>query len=74
MHNPFQEIKKTEVRTFTSLPAKFRKKQRTKWSDPNRQGAETQDEAQDSRQALLIRLHASVRCYRAPIQMSNRTV
>jgi len=26
MHNPFQEIKKTEVRTFTSLPAKFRKR------------------------------------------------
>jgi len=39
MHNPFQEIKKTEVRTFTSLPAKFRKRQRTAWSDPNRQGA-----------------------------------
>ena len=39
MHNPFQEIKKSEVRTFTSLPAKFRKKRRTAWSDPNRQGA-----------------------------------
>jgi gluconolactonase len=39
MHNPFQEIKKTEVRAFTSLPAKFRRKRRTAWSDPNRQGA-----------------------------------
>src|SRR5262252_935974 len=39
MLNPFQEIKKSEVRTFTSLPAKFRKKRRTAWSDPNRAGA-----------------------------------
>jgi gluconolactonase len=39
MINPFQEIKKVEVRRFTSLPAKFRKKGRTAWSDPNRQGA-----------------------------------
>jgi gluconolactonase len=39
MLNPFQEIKKVEVRRFTSLPAKFRKKGRTAWSDPNRQGA-----------------------------------
>ena len=38
MINPFQEIKKVEVRRFTSLPAKFRKKGRTAWSDPNRQG------------------------------------
>ncbi len=40
MHNPFREIEKTEVRAFSALPAKFRKKQRTAWSDPNRQGAE----------------------------------
>jgi len=40
MHNPFQEIEKTEVRSFSSLPAKFRDKRRTEWSDPNRQGAE----------------------------------
>src|SRR5262252_1359363 len=40
MLNPFQEIQKTEVRSFTSLPAKFRDKRRTEWSDPNRQGAE----------------------------------
>ena len=39
MLNPFQAIKKVEVRTFTSLPAKFRRKRRTAWSEPNRQGA-----------------------------------
>ena len=39
MLNPFQPVKKIEVRRFTSLPAKFRKKRRTAWSDPNRQGA-----------------------------------
>jgi gluconolactonase len=39
MINPFQAIKKIEVATVTSLPAKFRKKRRTAWSDPNRQGA-----------------------------------
>jgi len=37
MHNPFQPIKKIEVRRFSALPAKLRKKQRTAWSDPNRQ-------------------------------------
>ena len=39
MLNPFQEIKKIEVRRFTSLPAGFRRKRRTAWSEPNRQGA-----------------------------------
>jgi gluconolactonase len=39
MLNPFQEIEKIEVQRFTALPAKFRKKSRTAWSDPNRQGA-----------------------------------
>ncbi len=39
MNNPFQEIRKSEVRGFTSLPAKFRRKRRTAWSDPNRAGA-----------------------------------
>ena len=39
MNNPFQEIRKSEVRSFTSLPAKFRRKRRTAWSDPNRAGA-----------------------------------
>ena len=40
MHNPFQAIKKIEVERFNSLPAKFRKKQRTAWSDPNSQLAQ----------------------------------
>jgi gluconolactonase len=39
MLNPFQEVRKSEARAFTSLPAKYRKKKRTAWSDPNRQGA-----------------------------------
>jgi len=39
MYNPFQEVRKIEARVFASLPAKFRKKRRTAWSDPNRQGA-----------------------------------
>jgi gluconolactonase len=39
MLNPFHEIGKIEVRPFTSLPAKYRGKRRTAWSDPNRQGA-----------------------------------
>jgi gluconolactonase len=37
MLNPFAPIKKLAPRRFTSLPAKFRKKKRTAWSDPNRQ-------------------------------------
>jgi gluconolactonase len=37
--NPFQQIRKIEVRRFASLPAKYRNKKRTAWSDPNRQGA-----------------------------------
>jgi gluconolactonase len=40
MHNPFQEIERIEVQPFTSMPARFRKKGRTAWSDPNRGGAE----------------------------------
>ena len=39
MLNPFQAIKKIDARPFASLPAKLRKKSRTAWSDPNRQGA-----------------------------------
>src|SRR5258708_2073772 len=39
MLNPFQDIKKIEAKRFTSLPARFRKKRRTAWSDPNRHGA-----------------------------------
>src|SRR5256884_7878219 len=40
MLNPFRDIEKIEVRRFSSLPAKFRNRCRTAWSDPNRQGAE----------------------------------
>ena len=39
MYNPFQEIRRIEARSFTSLPQKFRRRRRTEWSDPNRQGA-----------------------------------
>jgi len=39
MLNPFVDVKKSEARPFASLPAKYRKKRRTAWSDPNRQGA-----------------------------------
>jgi len=39
MYNPFQTVKRIEARPFTSLPAGFRKKRRTAWSDSNRQGA-----------------------------------
>src|SRR5258705_10812584 len=40
MLNPFQDLKKIEVRTFSAMPAKFRKRRRTAWSDPNRAGVE----------------------------------
>jgi gluconolactonase len=42
LFNPFQplEIIKTEV--FMSMPAKFRKKSRSGWSDPNRQNSEVE--------------------------------
>jgi hypothetical protein len=36
MLNPFQEIEKIEARVFTALPAKFRNKGRTPWSDPSK--------------------------------------
>ena len=39
MFNPFQPLQMIKTEVFMSMPAKFRKKQRTKWSDPNRQGA-----------------------------------
>lgn len=39
MLNPFQAVKKIGVRRFASLPAQYRKRKRTAWSDPNRQGA-----------------------------------
>src|SRR5260221_7654568 len=40
MLNPFQKVKLIAVSRFTSMPAKYRNKRRTAWSDPNRQGAE----------------------------------
>jgi gluconolactonase len=40
MLNPFAPLKKIEVQRWTSLPKRFRRRQRTAWSDPNRQGAE----------------------------------
>src|SRR5919197_5841820 len=40
MLNPFAPLKKIEVQRWSTLPKKFRRKQRTAWSDPNRQGAE----------------------------------
>jgi gluconolactonase len=42
MYNPFQPLEKIKAEVYTSMPAKFRKKQRTAWSDPNRQGAEVE--------------------------------
>jgi gluconolactonase len=39
MLNPFQPPKRIEVERFASLPKRFRRKRRTAWSDPNRQGA-----------------------------------
>ena len=39
MFNPFQDVKRIEARLFSALPASFRRKRRTAWSDPNRQGA-----------------------------------
>ena len=39
MFNPFQDVKRIEARLWTSVPAKFRRKRRTAWSEPNRQGA-----------------------------------
>jgi gluconolactonase len=42
MFNPFQPLEKIKAEVYTSMPAKFRKKSRTAWSDPNRQGAEVE--------------------------------
>jgi gluconolactonase len=40
MFNPFKQLELIKAEVFTSMPAKFRKRSRTKWSDPNRQLAE----------------------------------
>ena len=42
MYNPFQPVEKIKAEVFMTMPAKFRKKSRTGWSDPNRQGAEVE--------------------------------
>lgn len=42
MFNPFKQLELIKAEVFTSLPARFRKKSRTAWSDPNRQGAEVE--------------------------------
>ena len=39
MFNPFQPVEKVKAEVWMSMPAKFRSKQRSSWSDPNRQGA-----------------------------------
>jgi gluconolactonase len=40
MFNPLKPLELIKAQTFTSLPGKFRRKTRTRWSDSNRQGAE----------------------------------
>jgi gluconolactonase len=40
MFNPFRPLEMIETEVFMSMPEKFRKKARSGWSDPNRQGAE----------------------------------
>jgi gluconolactonase len=42
MFNPFKQLELIKAEVFTSLPSRFRKKSRTAWSDPNRQGAEVE--------------------------------
>jgi gluconolactonase len=42
MFNPFKQPELVKAEVFTSMPKKFRKRQRSAWSDPNRQGAEVE--------------------------------
>ena len=42
MYNPFKPLEHITTEVFTTLPAKFRKKNRSAWSDPNRQNAEVE--------------------------------
>ena len=42
MINPFKQLEIIKTQVFTSLPPKYRRKGRTAWSDPNRQGAEVE--------------------------------
>jgi gluconolactonase len=40
MFNPFRDVSRIKAEVFTSMPAKFRNRRRTEWSDPNLQGKE----------------------------------
>jgi gluconolactonase len=42
LFNPFQPLELIKTEVFMSMPAKFRKKSRTGWSDPNRQNSEVE--------------------------------
>jgi gluconolactonase len=42
MLNPYKQLELIKAEIFTSMPAKFRSKRRTKWSDPNLQGREAE--------------------------------
>ena len=42
MFNPFKQPELIKAEVFMSMPKKFRKKRRSAWSDPNRQGAEVE--------------------------------
>src|ERR1700694_3207774 len=42
MLNPFKQLELIKAQVFTSMPAKFRSRRRTKWSDPNLQGREVE--------------------------------
>ena len=42
MLNPFRQPELIKAELFMSMPAKFRNKSRSAWSDPNRQGAEVE--------------------------------
>jgi gluconolactonase len=42
MLNPFKPLELIKAEVFTSMPKQFRKRSRTAWSDPNRQGAEVE--------------------------------
>jgi gluconolactonase len=40
MFNPFQKVEIINAVIFSTIPSKFRKMQRTAWSDANRHGIE----------------------------------
>ena len=42
MFNPFQQVQLIKAELYMSMPQSFRKKRRSAWSDPNRQGAEVE--------------------------------